>query len=569
MLLELEVKNFALIDHLHLQFEQGLNILTGETGAGKSILIDALNMAIGERADRAFVRTGTNKCIIQAVFKPPQDKGIDAQLEAYGIDPDFEGIIVITREIYQSGRSVCRINGTIVTQAQLKSISRGLIDIHGQHQHQSLLDSQAHIDLLDAYGGESVIKLLSQLSEQYQQLSALQRSLKAICHDEMERERKIDLLRFQIEEIQTADLKAGEEESLNIQKNKLANSERIYKAIYDSYHLLREGNHHKPILDNLSHIQSQLQQVVEYDEKLRYFHEVIEEIQYRLEDITREIRDYKEETIFDPGELEAIELRLDLINSLKRKYGKSIDEIIEYQNKISNELFLLENSGKEIQRIKQEIEDQRRKMTKNAESLSSLRKEIAHSLEKSLTEILETLNMGKTTFQVNIQPMLDHQQRYQLGPKGFDQVEFLISTNLGEPLKPLAKIASGGEMSRIMLALKRILADVDHIPTLIFDEIDSGISGKTAQVVGQNMYELSKNHQIICITHLPQIASLADCHFLIEKHADLQSTKTTVINLNKQEQIKEVGRLLGGELTDITLKHAEEMINKKNSKRKN
>ncbi len=558
MLLELEVKNFALIDHLHLQLEKGLNILTGETGAGKSILIDALNMALGERADREFVRTGANKCTIQAVFDFPQTKGIDRLLEEYGIDSGEP--IVITREIHHNGRSICRINGTIVTQGLLKSITQRLIDIHGQHQHQSLLDSQAHIDLLDAYGGEAASRLLSQLSEQYQHLCQLQTSLRTICANEMERERKIDLLRFQIQEIESANLKKGEEEELNSEKNRMANRERIFKAIHDSYHLLHEGNQQRPILDDLSHILGQLHQVTEYDERLQYFYETLADIQYRLEDITREIRDYKEETEFEPRELEEIELRLDLINGLKRKYGKSIQAIIDYQKEISKELFLIENSEKEIQRLKQEIKVKRVNMEKLAMALSSLRKEIAYSLEKSLTEILQTLNMGKVSFQVNIQTMKDSQGQYRLGSKGFDQVEFLISTNLGEPLKPLAKIASGGEMSRIMLALKRILADVDHIPTLIFDEIDTGISGKTAQVVGKNMYELSQKHQIICITHLPQIASLADCHFLIEKHEGSQSTKTIVKKLSKKEQINEVGRLLGGELTDITLRHAEEMI---------
>lgn len=567
MLLELEVKNFALIDHLHLQFEKGLNILTGETGAGKSILIDAVNMAIGERADREFVRTGANKCIIQAVFSYSKVNRLEAFFEDYGIEVDSDQTIVVTREIYSNGRSVCRVNGTIITQTVLKTITQQLIDIHGQHQHQSLLDPQSHITLLDAYGGAETLTLLSEIAEQYQHLTNLQGRLKKICSNEMERERKIDLLRFQIQEIEAAKLVIGEEEELNRQKHLLANSEKIFKAVGDTYDLLHDGNLHKPILDNLSFTVNQLHQVAEFDERLQYFYETIEDLQYKLEDITREIRDYRDTIEFDPVLLEEIEERLDLITSLKRKYGKSIQEIIDYLQEITEELFMIENSEKEINFLKSEIKSHRAKMEASALQLSGIRKEIASSLEKSLTNILQTLNMGKVTFQVQIQPTLDQQQQYKLSPKGFDQVEFLISTNLGEPLKPLAKIASGGEMSRIMLALKKILASVDHVPTLIFDEIDTGISGKTAQVVGQNMYDIARNHQIICITHLPQIASLADCHFLIEKREEAHSTMTIVKKLNKGEQIKEVGRLLGGELTNITLQHAEEMIEQANLKR--
>lgn len=560
MLLELEVKNFALIDHVHLQFEKGLNIMTGETGAGKSILIDAVNMAIGERADREFLRTGAQKATLQAVFTMENHSRLASIFEAYGIEQDPDQIIVVTREIYQNGRSTCRVNGTIVTQTVLKTITQQLIDIHGQHQHQSLLDPMAHVDLLDAYGGTEIAQLLETLGDLYQQLTQLKGRLKAICHNEMERERKIDLLKFQIQEIQGAGLTLGEEERLQQEKNLLVNSERIFRAVGDSYTILHEGGAQPALLDALYQITGNFQQVKDFDPRLGYFHETLEELQYRLEDITREIRDYRSGIEFDPQMLEEIEQRLDLINTLKRKYGRSIEEILSYLEQITQELELIENSEKEILKLKEEIKKVRGVMEEKSLMLRERRLEIAKTLEASLTEILQGLNMGKVTFQVNFTPLLNKEGQIRFTPKGIDHVEFMISTNLGEPLKPLAKIASGGEMSRIMLALKKILAQVDQVPTLIFDEIDTGISGKTAQVVGEHMVDIANQHQVICITHLPQIAALADCHFLIEKEEVGDATRTKVNKLSKSDRIQEVGRLLGGAITEITLQHAEEII---------
>ncbi|WP_026475883.1 DNA repair protein RecN [Alkaliphilus transvaalensis] len=568
MLLELEVKNFALIDELYLQFDKGLNILTGETGAGKSIIIDAVNMAIGERADREFVRSGTNKCTIQALFNTDGIFGLKDLLGQYGIEEEQDHSLVVTREIYANGRSTGRINGTIVTQGVLKNITQKLIDIHGQHQHQSLLNTQSHIDLLDAFGGQEVEILLKEISIEYHNLTNLKSRLASICSNEIERERKIDLLKFQIQEIEAAQVSSGEEDALNQQKNRLANSEKIYKAVAEAYTELHEGNRQAPMIDALSKIINQLQHVTSYDEKLEYFHQSLEEVLYKLQDISRDIRDYKEEINFEPELLNEVESRLDTINNLKRKYGKSVDEVLHYFKSIQKELDFYQNSEVEITRLKKEIEEAQKKVVSKGLVLSNIRKKIASTFQQELTQILETLNMGKVSFEVAINHTYDSNNNFKVNEKGIDHVEFKISTNLGEPLKPLAKIASGGEMSRIMLALKTILANVDHIPTLIFDEIDTGISGRTAQVVGKNLYHISQNHQVICITHLPQIASLADSHYLIEKKQLDHSTKTEVNKINVEERIKEVGRLLGGELTDITLKHAKELIEQGNLKRK-
>ncbi|MBM7614015.1 DNA repair protein RecN [Alkaliphilus hydrothermalis] len=568
MLLELEVKNFALIDELYLQFEKGLNILTGETGAGKSIIIDAVNMAIGERADREFVRSGTNKCTVQALFGTEGTVGLESVLEEYGIENNQEQTLVVTREIYANGRSVCRVNGTIVTQGILKNITQKLIDIHGQHQHQSLLNPQAHVDLLDAYGGQAVSQLLGDISEGYKTLLALRGQLNSICSNEIERERKIDLLKFQIQEVRAAELKSGEEEELNQRKDFLANGEKIFKTVAEAYGTLYEGDEFSPLLDQLSKTVTQLHQISSFDHQLTYFYQSLEDIQYKIQDITRDMRDYRDQIDFDPESLNEVEKRLDIINNLKRKYGKSVEEVLGYYHKIEKELELYENSEAEILRLKKSIEKKQLEIEEKALILSGIRKTIATNFQQELTKILENLNMGKVSFDVSFSYTYDSNQQYKLSEKGIDTVEFMISTNLGEPLKPLAKIASGGEMSRIMLALKTILANVDHIPTLIFDEIDTGISGRTAQVVGQNLYDLSRNYQIICITHLPQIASLADRHFFIEKKESGGTTKTEVNPMNIEERIREVGRLLGGELTEITLTHAKELLNKKSPKRK-
>jgi len=561
MLLELEVKNFALIDELNITFNKGLNILTGETGAGKSIIIDAVNMAIGQRADRNFIRSGADKCMVQAMFSLKDSNNLDGLLEQYGIEIDSDNILIVTREIYSNGRSICRINGIIVTQTILKIITQRLIDIHGQHEHQSLLNSNFHINMLDSYGGKEVLDLVASVSKQYNELQTLQKKLSSICFDEMERERKIDLIKFQIDEIALANLIPNEEEELKKQKNILSNSEKIYQTLSNTYEILYGDNLDISILDKLSNVVHAINGISSLDEKFSDFNNILEEVQYKLEDVTRDIRDYKDQIDFDPKILENMELRLDLINVLKRKYGNSVKEILQYKEKIESELWEFENSEEEIKRLKKEIDFKYKELEHVSLELSTLRKIIAADFEKKITNILLTLNMGKIQFKVSFNNEQSGYSDIKFTSRGIDQIEFTISTNLGEPLKPLSKIASGGEMSRIMLAFKTILADVDNIPALIFDEIDTGISGRTAQIIGERLYDISNHHQIICITHLPQIAAMADQHYLIEKIEKGNNVKTTVEKLNKSRQIKEIGRLLGGELTDITIKHSEEMIN--------
>ena len=561
MLLELKVKNFALIDELSMQFTEGLNILSGETGAGKSIIIDAVNMAIGERADREFVRSGCNKCTVQAVFKASKNSVIFERIDELGIEKNEEEIIILMREIYSNGRSVCRINGIIVTRGALKSVSEKLIDIHGQHNHQSLLNENSHIDILDSFGGKAIQKQAIKVASKYATLELLKKQLNEISVDEKERMRKIDMLKFQAQEIDESNLTIQEEEDLNKQKKLVLNAEKIYSALANSYEKLADSDLNSSILDDLTFITHNLGDVKTFDPELKKFYDSFEEVQYKLQDLAWEIREYKEQVEFDPNILDEIEERLDVISRLKRKYGISVEEILVYREKIVSELEDLINSKAKIDEIKGEVENSEIELEKLSIALSETRKLVAITLDKSLMKILKELNMKKVSFSIAIKQLQTENSKYKLTSKGIDSVTFLISTNVGEPLKPLSKVASGGEMSRIMLALKTILADTDKIPCLIFDEIDTGVSGRTAQIVGEKLYQISRNHQVICITHLPQIACLADSHFLIEKIENETATKTKINRLSKNKIVHEIGRLLGGKLTEITLKHAEEMIN--------
>ncbi|ABW19147.1 DNA repair protein RecN [Alkaliphilus oremlandii] len=561
MLLELEIKDFALIDQLNISFKEGLNILSGETGAGKSIIIDAVNMAIGERADRSFIRSGCDKASVQAIFHVKNIEDMNQVLEEYGVN-DGEGYdtLIITRDIYANGRSTCRVNGVIVTQSVLKIITQKLIDIHGQHEHQYLLNPSFHMDMLDLYGGKDILDLVSNVSVLYHELQTVQEKLDSICFDEAEKQKRIDLIKFQLDEIGGANLFPEEEEELKKQKKILSNSEKIYQSLSNIHEILYGENSESSVLDRIYSTVNAMSNILPLDEKFMYFNNVLEETQYKLEDISREMRTYIDHIDFDSKILEEVENRLDLINTLKRKYGNTIEEILLYQQKIELELRDFEKNDVAICNLKQEIDVKYNELKKQSLKLSLLRKSIAIDFEQKLTDILQTLNMGKVQFKVSFTNEKEIQTDLKFTSKGIDQLEFIISTNLGEPLKSLSKIASGGEMSRIMLAFKTILADVDNISTLIFDEIDTGISGRTAQIIAERLHNLSEHHQIICITHLPQIAAMADHHYLIEKIEKENKINTIVKKLNDLEQVHELGRLLDGKLTDITLQHAEEMI---------
>ncbi len=562
MLLELAIQNFALIDKLTVRFNEGLNILTGETGAGKSIIIDAVNMAIGERADKNYIRTGTDKATIQILFQSTNPE-LKSLLSDQDIDLEDDHTLILTREIYSSGRSVCRINDRAVTLSTLKEVSKYLIDIHGQHEHQSLLYPENHIEILDSFGEQDTMTLRKRIDEKYHTLKGLKEKLSSLFGNSLERERKVDLLSFQINEIDQAQLKKDEIEQLAVEQQLLSNSEKIYHVMAKAYEILYNGTEIYPsVLDGVGNIVGEMDHYKDLDKNIADIFSVLQECQYKMEDVSRDIRNYRDHIDFNPQALEQIEKRLDQINNLKRKYGKDIEEILAYRQSIYDELEDIKNSETIIAELNEQIQTLQDELLNLSLLLRKSRKEIASKLEKRITEELISLNMEKAAFRIHFIESVDRHGNVHFTSKGIDRVEFMISTNAGEPLKPLSKIASGGEMSRIMLALKAILAKNDNIPTLIFDEIDTGISGRTANIVGEKLANISQTHQILCITHLPQIARMADTHFYIEKVSTDEKTLTNLRHLQKKERITELGRLLGGAaITDLTLKHAKEMLN--------
>lgn len=556
MLLELTVQDFALIDRLRLEFSDGLNILTGETGAGKSIIIDSVSFVLGGRSSKDIIRTGTDKTEVQAVFTSIDSPEFIELIQSYGIESD-DGIIILSRELNTSGKGMCRINGKALTSSVLKNIGNYLLDIHGQHEHQSLLNEENHIDMLDMFGGSSIFALKEEVKNIYGEVQHIKQQLKSMQGDDYERERKLSLLDYQIREIDDAKLITNEEEELLTERNILNNAGKIFSVLSKSYNSLYAGEDgNASIFDRIGYILSELRGISNIDERIDAIYKNIEDAYYTIESSVGDLRSYRDKIDFNPERIEEIETRLDLINKLKRKYGKTIADILNYRNDIYNEKQEIENSEEIIEKLKSELKDKIGILDGKCASLSRMRKAAAKKLEDSILNELKFLGMEKSKFQVEFNVLMkDNTISYN--EKGFDIIRFLMSANLGEPLKPLSKIASGGEISRIMLAIKTVLADTDRIPSLIFDEIDTGISGRAAQAVAEKLGQISKNHQVICVTHLPQIASMADAHFYISKSEVSGKTKTSVESLDNAMRVKEIARMLGGaKLTELTIKHA-------------
>jgi DNA repair protein RecN (Recombination protein N) len=563
LLQQLEIHNIALIDKVGIELENGLNVLTGETGAGKSIIIDSINAILGERLSRDLIRTGKEKAVVEAVFQVDNSKMSDI-FEELGIMPEDDGTLIISREFTLSGKNTCRINGKMATVSMLKEIGRRLVDIHGQHDNQSLLRTESHIDLLDSFGGEKIQSLKQKYLGFLNEYKDVKNKLKGYTGDLNERERKIDLLKFQINEIKMAALKPGEDDDLNKQRVVLTNSEKIISCLSKAYESVFSGNNIKnSAYDSINDAISSLNGIVKLNEEYAGIMRKLEEISYQIDDVIEGIRNEKDRIEYNPDLLEQIEERVDLIYRLKKKYGNTIEEVLEYCSKIEQELDDIVKSDEIIASLNLRLSEISRELLTLSKQINLKRTEAAAILESKIGMELEDLEMKKARFKVNIEFCDSGESADQLKftAKGLDKVEFLISPNVGEPLKPLSKIASGGEMSRIMLAIKTILADVDEMPTLIFDEIDIGISGKAAQKVGEKLSFISRGHQVICVTHLAQIACMADQHYLIEKEAVDDSTKTNVKKLGLLEVKNEVARILGGaNISSITLKHAEEIL---------
>lgn len=556
MLVELNIRNFAIIEDLKIRFTKGLNILTGETGAGKSILIEAIGIILGSRTSKEFIQTGNDKAFLEGVFYIENPATIMPILDEYGVDFDEDNLLIITKEIYLNSPSLSRVNGKNLTLSMLNNITRKLVDIFGQHEHQSLLDMSNHQKLVDSFGDESFIQLKSAIKLNYEDMVTEKRKLKELSIDSRERDREIDILKFQIQEIDDARLTTDDEYNIENEYQKLSNVKEVSFAINEVTESISTDNYeNKNILDLMSRNVSIINNVKKFDKDLDPIHTRLEDFRFELQDLNRELIDYLDTIEIDAERLTFLDERLNLVNKLKKKYGNNIEKILEFREDSSERLNKLNHYEKELEKTNKKILELEKSLEEYSENLSNKRKEISRVLEQKIKEELIALNMNKVNFKV------DFRRSVQFTSEGYDKIEFLISTNLGEELKPLSKIASGGEMSRIMLAFKSILAFFDRIPTMIFDEIDTGISGRTAQIVGEKIYEISKEHQIICISHLPQIAALADSHFVINKVIVDNKTKTMINRLSDDGRIEEMARLLGGvDLTDTTLRHASEMI---------
>lgn len=543
MLLELHVKNLALIQQADVEFGEGLNILTGETGAGKSIIIGSVNLALGEKARSDIIRSGAEYAYVELVFAITPEKA--AALKELDIIPDEDGILVISRKIMPA-RSVSKVNGETVTAARLKQITGLLIDIHGQHEHQSLFYPVRHLEILDTYAKSQTEQLKTQVARTYHTYQKLSTELQKASLDQESRKREIDFLQFEIDEIEQAALREGEEERLTEQYRRYSHGRKIMESLAAAYEALEGAEVGRALY--------QVNEVAEYDQRLQAIRDQLYDVEAIISDVTREITSYQDEVVFDEAELLQIEERLDLIHNLQAKYGSSVARIQTSLNEKKERLEQLEHFDEFRQQLEAELKNTMDYLDGLSTTLSLERQKAASQLTGLIRSGLTDLNFLDVSYDMEFKK-LDHYTA-----NGFDAAEFVISTNPGEPMRPLALVASGGELSRIMLAIKTVLADSDDIPTLIFDEIDTGISGRTAQKVSEKLSIISRNHQVICITHLPQIAAMADHHFEIAKAVSDGKTATNIQILNENQSITELARLLSGaEVTETVLKNAQEM----------
>ena len=555
MLYSLHVKNLALIKEQEIEFSKGLNILTGETGAGKSVVIGSVNLALGGKADAGLIRTGEEYALVELVFGL-ENEAQRKLLEAMDIQPDEDGTVVIQRKLMQ-GRSVSKVCGENVTARQLKDISNILINIHGQNDHQELLHKNKHLEILDEYCMDDLKNLPAQLKENLRVLEDIREKLDETSMDENSRMREQELLEFEVSEISDAELVAGEDEQLEARYHKMVNSRKISEAAGVALSMTGSGESEESASDMIGRAVRELSSVSSYDSELEDLLSQLSDVENLLTDFNHSLSGYISDLEFDDEEFHTVEDRLNVLNHLKDKYGGSIEAVLLELSRKQERLDTLSDLDAHRNKLKAELKAQEEKVLLLCKKISDIRRKASKGLEKKLTEALIDLNFLDVRFEISIKS-----DENSVTSKGYDSVEFMISTNPGEDLRPLEKIASGGELSRIMLALKTVVADKDDISTLIFDEIDAGISGKTAWKVSKKLGELSREHQIICITHLPQIAAMADEHFMIEKGLSDGRTVTNIYALSEEASIGELARLLGGDkITDAVMQNAQEMRN--------
>ena len=554
MLNHLSIKNIAVISRLDVDLRGGMSVLTGETGAGKSIIIDSINMLLGNRANKELVRFGAEQAYVQAVFDSNAE--IEAILDENDIDAE-DGELIISRRLTAEGKSTARINGSAVTLTTLREIADRLINIHGQHDNQALLDPQRHILFLDAYAGNE--SELNAYRAVYEKRREIKRELKSLVSDEHEKARRTELLEYQINEIAAANLEKGEEEDLKEQRKIAANAEKITSAIEEAYANLYENGETQSAYDRVSMAVNALSGITELTPALNEVYESMQSAMYSIEDAAHEIREFGSTVDFEPQTLDDIEERLDVISKLKRKYGGSIEDILSYKKKSEEELKSIKTSDERTAELKSELAETTAELRKRGKMLTGSREKAAAELQSKIEKSLAELNMERARFCVDVE---SGEEFYE---NGMDNVEFMISANPGEPLKPLVKIASGGELSRVMLAIKSILADSDSVGTLIFDEIDTGVSGNAAVKIAKKLADIGKTKQVICITHLPQLAAAADNHYLIKKDSEGEQSETTLEELDFEGRAEEIARLTDGtDMTKLAIEHARQML--KNAK---
>ena len=558
MLFHLAIKDIALIEHLEIDFAPGLNVLTGETGAGKSIIIDAVNLAIGGRAERELIRSGQTKASVDAAFEV-DERHIADLMEESGIELE-DSTVILSRQIAMNGRNLCRINGQMVPLSLLRAVGERLLDIHGQHEHQYLMDAGRHIGFLDAQGDDAFRVQLAKVAERYASWRAAVQKLKRLRENQAERARRLDILSFQISEIEEAALSPGEEEELSRQRVLLQNSGRISSALNEAYDLIYASSD-MPALTAVQEAIDALDTISAMDDAFEAIKTRISEVYYQLEDISLELRPMRESMELDPRELDGVEERLELIRKLERKYGKNIEEVLAFLADAREQYEGLIHLDEDLETLGVECDRREKELYAASFELSKAREKLARRLEKAVLKQLQELDMGKSRFEVrDRRPSGPEEASAAYTASGFDEIEFFISTNPGEPLKPIAKVASVGELSRLMLAIKTVAAEVDEVETLIFDEVDTGISGTTGQKVALKMSEIAAYRQVISVTHLPQIAAMADEHLSVQKISDDVKSSVCVASLDEDGKIREVARLAGGLLNEAGLRHGRELI---------
>ena len=541
MISSLHIKNIVIIDDLSIDLNEGLNILTGETGAGKTLIIDSLEIISGERFSKEMIRTGEKFSYVEAcIYLPDNEMSID-------------GNIIVSREIYSNGRNMCKINGRMVTVNELKNFMQNIVDIHGQHDNQYLLNEESHIKYLDSFANDKIYSIKNEYIELYKKYLDIRKELKENFGDDKEKQRKLDLLNYQFDEIDKANLKIGEDNELESKREIILNSEKISENLNIADIEISEKS-----IDSINTAIRALEKIEDFNQEYKKQLGTLKSVYYDVQELARDLSSLREDTCFDERERQEVESRLDIIFSLKRKYGNTIEEILDYKKEIEEEINRIQNLDEHNSKLKKDLTNIENKMQELCLFMNKVRKESGTELEKKINNELKDLEMKNANIKINI--TFNNEKKFNCD--GLDSVQFLISTNIGEEAKSLNKIASGGEMSRIMLAIKNVLSNVDIVPVLIFDEIDTGISGIAAKSVGEKLKSISKVHQVLCVTHLGSIAAMGDYNYYISKNVEKNKTKTNIELLNEEKTIREIARIVSGKITEISLKHALELRKK-------